>query len=63
MLMFPTMTGDQLRSAAEAAVELFGTAPPFKVLSGDAAAFQCIYPLAAHAMEQVRSALALIDLG
>jgi len=53
----------ELRQATRIAVEFFKEAPQFEVVVADRAAFQTIYPLAAHAVEQVDAALTLIEAG
>lgn len=52
-----------MRSAALGALHMFEAAPKFEVAVEHRFVFQPIYPLAAHTMEQVRAALALIDAG
>lgn len=50
-----TPTNETLRQVAAEAVRFFYSGPPFEIVVGERAPFQAIYPLAAHAIEQVHA--------
>lgn len=53
----------RMRRAAELAIEHYLSAPKYNIGPGKAQLFETVFPLAAHAINQVRAALLLADHG